>query len=332
MKGGPVSEIAPTMTGTYGSVTGQVHIIPDGTGTDIGTMFCPDTGFRGVNITEDNAAMPHGSVILCNTSPGETEMASYNYAADSGGNITAAYPFPESEPVQVTDTYAAAIAVIGYPVTGDHFDIRTALNEVIDTAAENCVYNGNANPVHGNHVIDETGTVFKNCKLSGNITVSASGVYVNYCEQLSGWINYTAAGSYLQNYVLRGSATLDVDAAMTANGAYIETVDLASGIPLTANNCAFGRLKATIEAAGGTVSDTDCIFGLSEDDARFMSATDSRLQKTSPLINAGKAGLGINADIRNRRVPCGPAPDIGAYESRKLMIPIGDTFAPGFQP
>ena len=231
----------------------------------------------------------------------------------------------------VETTYADLITLIDHPVKNDVFDIQKNLNEVIDTAAEDCTYNGNGNTVAGNHIFDEAGTIFKNAKFGSQITVSDSGVKINYCELLTGWIKYTAAGSYLQNCVIRGSASLDVDAAMTANNSYIETTDLANGITLTANNCIPGQLEATIEAGGGTVDHTGCLFGVTETAAKFKSASDSRLQPGSPLIDAG-TDISLNADIRGRAVPCGNAPDVGIYEAQKRMIPLGGSFLPVFQP
>ena len=267
-------------------------------------------------------------------------MASYNYPAGTTigeGAITIEVPFSADAPASICDAgclgtdYANLMGVIGYPVAGDNYDIRKNLNEIINTAAENCIYNGNGNEVAGNHVIDEAGMIFENCKFGSQISVSDAGVKINYCELLTGWIKYTAAGSYLQNCVIRGSAVLDVDAAMTASNAYIKTTDLANGITLTANNIIFGQSEAEIEAAGGTVVATDCKFSVSEAEAMFMSASDSRLQNGSPLIDAGK-DISLSTDIRGRPVPFGSAPDVGMYESRKMMIPLGDSLLPAFQP
>lgn len=56
---------------------------------------------------------------------------------------------------------------------------------------------------------------------------------------------------------------------------------------------------------------------------------DYRLKRGSPCINAG-ADVGLTEDFRGRAVPKNGKPDIGAYESWKKIILIGDLFIPRF--
>lgn len=133
-------------------------------------------------------------------------------------------------------------------------------------------------------------------------------------------LNIGYAGNVYRNCTIDGAINIDIAggdvAAIMKNTAVPGTVSLASGDILTAYYCFFAQTEAQIEASGGVVNATGCVFGVA--DFGFVDAGngDYSLLKTSVLVNAGTdlTAEGVTYDIDGHTRPRGGVFDVGCYE------------------
>jgi hypothetical protein len=153
------------------------------------------------------------------------------------------------------------------------------------------------------------------------VTLGAGGGTYNYNVVDGEDVNVTAVGWTLNNVTLYGGK-FDIDAAVTMNNCLAidganNVLDIAVGITATVNNCCFKSSKAAAEAAGGTATDTSCLW---ETDPLMIDPANNKfgLKWTSPCVKSG-TDVSLTQDYRGRNFS--GTPNIGAYQSRRVFDP-----------
>jgi len=190
----------------------------------------------------------------------------------------------------------------------DNFSIREYLGVTTDIDGQSTTH---AN-MDGNLAIGADFVYFQTV-LSGAGSTLQYSLIDGEDEAVAGLL-ITSGGHTIDNDTIprNPSGALRVEANQTVyNMVFYGDVYVASGIVLTAYNCAFSQSKA--DAAGdGTIDDTDCIFSVSDFGFRDESTGDFDLTTGSILRSTGyNTGAGI--DINGRPTPRG-LHEIGSSE------------------
>jgi hypothetical protein len=106
---------------------------------------------------------------------------------------------------------------------------------------------------------DETFWRLAGVKQAGTVNITADSCELNN-STIAGTVTVSGASVTATGLTITG--TLDIDEDMTLSNSLVEdgAIDLATGKTLTVSNSRFRGTKAGIEAGGGTVTDTNCLF------------------------------------------------------------------------
>lgn len=282
-----------------------------------------------------------------------TNVVGYNYDAIELGSCTGNnYVYGNTATVSVADYRGIALDDRGkggtYYVYGN----------TITTVDRGFYVNGGTVFLY-NNVATATGTGTTNTDtgifmaVSGTTALTAKynvlngyfyGVLVNLAgSSVNLWnntIKFTGIGLYVYGVAITGDVRNNIFFAAETPVFYIYEN---AGPTVIYNNNIYGTSTGTFWRSQG-VNKTWATWQAVPNDALsyntaplMISASDFRLLPTSPAINAGTVVAGLHdqpgcVDFAGRPCNVGIAPDIGAYESRKVPIRIGNQWVPRHQP